>query len=62
MTTVDTVGRAILTFDAAVLIGAMWWAWRQGNSNNGTLTRGAALVASLGFGVAAAIVVYGLTR
>jgi len=62
MVDLDFLGRAILSVDAAILIWAVWWAWRQGDSKGGTLTRQAALVASLGFGVAAAIVVYGLTR
>ena len=62
MITLDFVGRAILAVDAMALIWAAWWAWRQGDSKRGTLTRRAAVVASLGLGAAAAIVVYGLMR
>jgi hypothetical protein len=62
MLTLDLVGQAILLIDAVALIWAAWWAWRQGRSNGGTLTRGAAFVASLGFAATAAIVVYGLMQ
>ena len=62
MMSLDFLGHAILTVDIVALIWAAWWAWRQGRNNGGTLTRGAAMVASLGFAAAAAIVVYGWMR
>jgi hypothetical protein len=62
MAALDMLGQAILALDALVLIVAAGWAWREGRSDGGTLTRRAALVACLGLTIAAAIVVYGLMR
>jgi hypothetical protein len=62
MPTLDLIGRAILMVDAAALILSAGWTWREGRSTGGSLSRKSAFFASLGLGVAAAIVVYGLTR
>jgi hypothetical protein len=62
MAAIESIGRAILLGDAALLVGAMWWVWRQGRGNDATLTRNAAAVATFGLAFAAVIVLYGLTR